>query len=137
MSEENLPQKKDNQDDLGLPDEVTEALESLPPEARRVMQSLSFQGSFPVFSPIQKKITEQHITKVLDLADKDSQRKLDEIKSTETTKRLAIGAVLVLVIAVLIYSGITKETLLSQQIIGVVMGALGGAGVVTVFRNKS
>jgi len=137
MAEENLPQKQSSQNDLDLPDEVTEALESLPPEAQRVMQSLSIQGAFPVFSPIQKKITEQHITKVLDLADKDGQRKLEEIKSTETTKRLAIGAVLVLVIAVLIYSGITKETLLSQQIIGVVMGALGGAGVVTVFRNKS
>lgn len=116
-------------------DDTAEVLESLPPEAQRIMRSLSIQGSFPVFSPVQKKITEEHITQVLNLADKDSQRKLDEIKSTETTKRLAIGAVLILVISVLIYSGITKETLLSQQIIGVVMGALGGAGVVTVFRK--
>jgi hypothetical protein len=140
MTEENTPQKVTDQSDqeniLGLPDEVAQELEKLPPEAKQIMRSLSIQGSMPVFSPIQKKITEEHITRLLEISDKDSQRQLDVLKISETTKRLAIGAVLVLVISVLVYAGITKETFLSQQIINIVVGAFGGVGLTNVFKKK-
>jgi hypothetical protein len=140
MTEENTPQKVTDQSDqeniLGLPDEVAQELEKLPPEAKQIMRSFSMQGTVPFVPPIQKKITEEHITRLLEISDKDSQRQLDVLKISETTKRLAIGAVLVLVISVLVYAGITKETFLSQQIINIVVGAFGGVGLTNVFKKK-
>lgn len=121
---------------LNKPEEVEEVLESLPPEAKQVINSLMIRGSVPVFSPVQRKITEEHITKVLELADKDRDRELQQFLSSERTKRLAIGAVVFVIIVILIYSGITKETFLSQQIINIVVGAFGGVGLIGVFKKK-
>jgi len=126
-----LPKKTNS-----LPEEVEEVLEKLPPEARQIVSSMSVSGSIPVFSPVQKKITEEHITKVLEIADNDGERELKLFQSAELTKRLGIGAVILIIAIILVYSGITKETFLSQQIINIVVGAFGGAGLINVFKKK-
>ena len=69
--------KKTEDEEAILPEEVLEAIKELPPEARQTITRMSFQGAFPYTSPILKKITEAHIDKVLDLANKDSERKFN------------------------------------------------------------
>jgi|SRR5689334_6706809 len=52
-----------------------EVLDKLSPELKKAVESFSLQAfSGPVFNPILKKITESHIDKTLDQADKDSER---------------------------------------------------------------
>lgn len=129
---------KDIKDDTAnFPEEVLEAIKELPPEAIQTITRMSFQGSFPYTSPILKKITANHIDKVLDLANKDGERKAKEIENVETTKRLIIISIIVVIAIVLLYSAFTKDIELSQTIINVGIGALGGFGIgVTVSKNK-
>ena len=73
--------KKDDREDFPIEPEV---LDKLPPEVKEAFKSFSlraFSGSVPVFNPILKKINERHIDKVLDQAEKDSQRDYDEASS--------------------------------------------------------
>lgn len=96
-----LPDKKEAvSEDEG--DEVSplepEILESLPPEVRKAVESISlraFSGSVPVFNPIYKKINESHIDKILDQSDKDSQRDFDSAASDRKYHLVYITVVLV------------------------------------------
>jgi hypothetical protein len=129
--------KRTEDEEAILPEEVLEAIKELPPEARQTITRMSFQGSFPYTSPILKKITANHIDKVLDLANKDGERKAKEIENVENTKRLIIISIIVVIAIVLLYSAFTKDIELSQTIINVGIGALGGFGIgVTVSKNK-
>jgi hypothetical protein len=59
----------------------------------------------------------------------NNKRKVEEIQNVDSTKRFLILATLTLIIAILVYSGATKDIELSQTIITVGMGALGGYGI--------
>lgn len=82
---------KDHTD--GKPPAHPEVLEKLPPEVRKVVESISLQAfSTPVFNPILNKITEKHIDKVLDQNEKDSDREFDDHRSI---RRFNLGYVLI------------------------------------------
>jgi hypothetical protein len=107
-------------------DEIpTEVLEALPPEMRKAV-SASFtamvHSSPSRQSPLAKNIQPEHISKILDNSDNDSNREFN-------LKRLAMGAILLLVAMILTYAAITKDKDLSEKILVASIAAIGGAGV--------
>lgn len=103
----------------------TEFLDALPPQVRQAI-SASFTAmvhSAPSRqSPLAKNITSEHISTILANSDNDSRREFD-------LKRLAMGAVLVLVAMILVYAAKTKDKDLSEKILVASIAAVGGAGV--------
>lgn len=107
-------------------DEIpTEVLEALPPEMRKKV-SASFtamvHSSSSRQSQLAKNIKPEHISKILINSDNDSKRDFD-------LKRLAMGAILLLVAMILTYAAITKDKDLSEKILVASIAAVGGAGV--------
>jgi hypothetical protein len=55
----------------------------------------------------------------------------------EATKRLGMGLIFATIVAVMVYSGLTKDKDLSEKVIDVAIGALGGLGAGAVLlRDK-
>lgn len=68
----------------------------------------------------------------------NNKRKVEEIQSVDSTKRFLRLATLTLIIAILVYSGVTKDIGISQTIIELGMGALGGYGIgLSVAKRKA
>ena len=102
-----------------------EILDALPPEVRQVVSAslTAMVHSAPSRqSPLAKNITPQHISTILANSDNDSRREFD-------LKRLAMGAVLILVAMILLYAAKTKDKDLSEKILVASIAAVGGAGV--------
>jgi hypothetical protein len=129
-----------NQDDFSQDDQDNplsllsdEVVEKIPPEARKevlsMMRVYMGMGSFSSGSPLAKRITSQHIDKLIDSNEKENEREYQKFRSSEVTKRLAVAAIILLVLMVLIYSGFTKDLQLSEKIITAGISALGGFGV--------
>jgi len=91
MSDEKEPQDQSPQNDSnelsaataqqpevieGIPEEVQEALEKLPPELRAQFTFFASQQRIgvPVVNPIANKVTAAHIDKLLDNAEEDAKR---------------------------------------------------------------
>jgi len=103
----------------------TEILDALPPEMRQLVSAslTALVHRAPSRqSPLAKNITPQHISTILANSDNDSRREFD-------LKRLAMGAVLVLVAMILVYAAKTKDKDLSEKILVASIAAVGGAGV--------
>lgn len=73
---ESYDNKKETQNDRGDLDNIPAELENLPAEVKRVVQAtLSMQRiSTPFGSPLQGKINEEHISKILEIVEKDDER---------------------------------------------------------------
>lgn len=102
-----------------------EILNALPPEMRQVVSAslTAMVHSAPSRqSPLAKNITPEHIATILANSDNDSRREFD-------LKRLAIGAVLVLVAMILVYAAKTKDKDLSEKILVASIAVVGGAGI--------
>jgi hypothetical protein len=115
-----------------VPAEVAEALKELPPERRREVTSLflSMQRmSSPASSVLMKRITSEHITKTLDNFEKENERDFKKSQASELTKRLGMGAILLLVLIVLVYAGLTKDKELAEKVIIAGISGVGGFGV--------
>ncbi|MFM6128167.1 MAG: hypothetical protein ACKPBV_05385 [Sphaerospermopsis kisseleviana] len=106
-------------------DEIpAELLNALPPEIRQVVSSFTAMVHSPPSrqSPLTKKLTSEHITKIIVNSDNDSRRDYN-------LKRLSLGSVLALVAMILIYAATTKDKDLSEKILVASIAAVGGAGV--------
>lgn len=119
-----------------IPTEVAEALEELPPEQRRMVSSmfLSMSRISPSrSSALAKRVTSEHISQTLDNFEKENERDFKRSQSGETTKRLGMGAILVLVLMVFGYAGLTSDKDLAEKVIIAGISGLGGfgAGVAT------
>jgi hypothetical protein len=114
-----------------LPEELQEALKSLPSDERQMIQALilsSRVSSVSHSSPISKQITPAHIGEIIKNDDKADERKHQRSQSRQTTNRLGMGAILFLVIIVLTYAGLTKEKDLAEKIIIAGISGIGGVG---------
>lgn len=112
------------------PTNILEAIKELPPSERKIVSSLVAQissGPFP--SPIANKVTSDHISQVISNSERDNERAFLSDQNAEITKRLAIGAILLLVVIVLLYAAFTKDKELSEKVITAAISALGGFGV--------
>jgi small-conductance mechanosensitive channel len=85
-------------------------------------------------NPLAEKITESHITKVLDNSEKDSEREFEfnklELKDQQSSKWffLAIFIISLIFIGFIIVflSGVDKETM--RFVLGIIVGFIGGFG---------
>jgi hypothetical protein len=125
-----IPDEKGTVDKL--PEEVEEALKSLPPESSKMVRSMFMsmvrETTISRSSSISNQINSTHLDKLIENDDREDERRHQRSQSTQTTSRLAIGAVLFLVIIVLTYAGITKKEQLSEKIIIAGISGIGGLG---------
>ncbi len=73
--------KSSENNDFSLVD--AELLKNLPPEAKKVLEiGMSMHRFGPMPNPIMAKITEKHIDKILDIAEKDDERSFKDAGET-------------------------------------------------------
>lgn len=135
-SEDRLPavlperEKRDERADGAVSPEV---LKHLPPELQKAVQSFSLEAfSGPVFHPVLKKINEEHITKVLEQAEKDSERDFKDTQSARLYGLMYVVIILVFLGAMTAYL-VNADKELYKQVLGYVLpflaGIAGGYGV--------
>jgi hypothetical protein len=124
-----------------IPEPLVEFLKELPQEERNHVESAirltmgMGRISSSQSSPIAKHINSGHIDKIIESANADGERKFKEHNTSETTKRMTMGSLLILVLMVLIYSGTTKDKELSEKIMTLGSGFLGGLGAGAVLNR--
>jgi uncharacterized membrane protein len=131
-SELNQTKEIDDLDNLLIP---REALEKLPPETRSVVLAQLKQTTigFPA-NPFSNKITSEHLGKIIDSSEKDSEREFEfsklELKDQQSSKWffLAIFIISLIFIGFIIVflSGVDKETM--RFVLGIIVGFIGGFG---------
>lgn len=85
MKEEKIPEKVSSVREEKEEEEVSPAefFERLPPEAKSLIASLSIERYSGPFPPqFFEKINEQHISKILEIAEKDEERSFEDAKSS-------------------------------------------------------
>lgn len=122
-----------------VPTEIVEALKELPPNQRQMvssmflsMERLSSSGS----STLVKRVTPEHITQTLENLEKENERDFKKSQSSEVTKRMGMGATLILVLMVLGYAGFTKDKDLAEKVIIAGISGIGGFGAGVALSKK-
>jgi|GEM_PF-2187786 len=126
-------------DEEDMPPEVVEALKELPQDKRQMVLSMFLsmgRMTSPSSSALVKRVTSEHITQTLDNIEKQDEREFKKSQSGEITKRLAIGAILILVLMVFVYAGFTRDTELAEKVIIAGISGLGGFGAGFAVRKK-
>jgi hypothetical protein len=116
---------------VDLPEEVEEALKDLSPESSGLVRAFFMSrevSSISRSSPISKQINATHLDKLIENDDKEDERRHQRSQSRQTTNRLGMGAVILLVVIVLTYAGVTKEKDLAEKIIIAGISGIGGLG---------
>jgi hypothetical protein len=134
-----LNELEEYDDREAVPAEVAEALEELPPEQRRMVSSMFLsmsRMSSSRSSALDKKITPEHISQTLNNLEKENERDFKRSQSGETTKRLGMGAILVLVLMVFGYAGLTNDKDLAEKVIIAGISGLGGFGAGVAVNRK-
>jgi len=126
-------------DEEALPSEVVEVLKELPPSQRQIISSLvrvSSHTQSSGSSSLIKRITPEHITQTLNNIDKENDRGFKKSQSSEVTKRIGMGAILILVLMVFGYAGVTKDKDLAEKVIIAGISGLGGFGAGVALSKK-
>lgn len=110
-------------------EKVSQNLQNLPPEVKRVVEaSLSIQRfSSGSFSPIQQKINEQHISKILEIVEKDDERAFADAQSSRKYA-LIYTIILVITFGSLTVFLVNKDVALYQEILKIIIIFGGGFG---------
>jgi hypothetical protein len=144
-----------------VPTEVVSIRPVIPAEPKLELQGLLIQamqaklqsGDLTVLDTIvnlqaeQVKFDQSLKQQELDLRRRESDQKheialrqtetvIRSTQSTNTNIRLAIGAVCGVLLSTMVYSGITKDSAFSNQLITGVFGLLGGGGVTSALTKK-
>ena len=141
QEEFNTPTSDESEDEEEVvPAEVAEVLEELPPKKRQMissmvlsMERMSSSGS----SALVKKVTSEHIDKTLNNLDKENERDFQKSQSNEITKRLGMGAILILVLMVFGYAALTKDEDLAEKVMIAGISGLGGFGIGIAWSKKN
>ena len=121
--------KREQEDELPLPPEL---LEGMPPEGRRLFtQAFSSMTQFagPVFNPVLRRITSEHITQVLDNSEAQSSR---DAESERSNRRYQFGYFIVGIAALLfllVFFTLREQYHLLAAVITGAMGFGSGFGV--------
>jgi hypothetical protein len=108
---------------------ISSELENLPPEVKRVMQAtLSMQRiSTPLVSPILEKVNENHISKILEIAEKEDERLFADTQSAR--KYTLINTILILgFFGFLTVFLVNKDIAAYQEILKIIIIFGGGLG---------
>lgn len=123
--EEDSIEKNDETEEV-IPESV---FEKLPPEVKKVMEiGFSMQRfSGPVPSPFLAKINETHVTKILELAEKDDERAFADAQSS---KKYIFGYVLIFSVLFIFATVflVGQNTELYKEILKLLAMFLGGLG---------
>jgi len=118
-------QEDDHDADLPIEPEI---LENLPPDVRRVAEfAFGMQRVGPMPSPFASKINEGHITRILDISEKDSERDFDDIQRSRWFT-LGYAGLIVGVFVFLTIFLVGKNAALYTEILKLTVVFLGGAG---------
>lgn len=130
----------ENQSDEDVvPSELLEALNELPPNQRKTITStfLSMERmSSSSSSSLAKRVTPEHITQTLNNLEKENERDFKKSQSGEITKRSGMVAILVLVLMVFGYAGLTKDKELAEKVIIAGIAGIGGFGAGVAVSKK-
>jgi len=128
-NEEEKSQQKKQSDAGGELEKIARDLENLPPKEKRFVDaSLSIQSIFsPSASPILDKINEQHISQIIEIAEKDDERAFADLQSS---RKYALINTIILVFAFgfLTVFLVNKDVALYQEILKIIIIFGGGFG---------
>lgn len=129
-SNESSDKKREEQNSQGGDLEKLPAeLNDLPPEIKRVVQAtLSMQRiSTPFVSPLQEKINEEHISKILDIVEKDDERTFADAQSSR--KYTLINTVIILTFfGFLTVFLVNKDVEVYREVLKLAIAFAGGLG---------
>ncbi|BAZ32330.1 hypothetical protein NIES4074_48320 [Cylindrospermum sp. NIES-4074] len=129
-SNKELDTEKDNQDnENGNIEKFPEELENLPPQMKREIRTILSMSrlSSPSSSPILEKINQQHITKILDSVEKDSERSFIDIREARIYNFIAV-CIFVFVFVFLTVFLVNKDVVVYQDILRILIIFGGGFG---------
>lgn len=112
------------------------AIQQLPPEVREVVSMMGFSG--PVTPPFLNKVNEEHISKVLEITDKDSQRTYDDAQSSKKYSLAYVVLSFLLFGFVIVFLADKNAALLKDILIilGVFAGGFGAGYGVKAFKDR-
>jgi hypothetical protein len=117
-----------------------EVLEKLPPEARkRLVEMNSFMAlSGPMMPPFLKKVNEEHISKVLELSDKESQREFELAQSSKKYNLAYIVLSFLLFGFIIVYLADRNPVLLKDilTVLGIFAGGFGSGFGVKAYQDR-
>ncbi|BAY83114.1 hypothetical protein NIES267_26000 [Calothrix parasitica NIES-267] len=121
---EEISKKEEEKDLEKLPDELEEML---PAQLRKVVQGTLSMQRVSSISPISEKINEKHITKILDIVEKDDERAFADTQSAR--KYFLITLIIILVF----FGGLTvflvnKDVAVYQELLKIIIIFGGGFG---------
>ncbi|TAG92818.1 MAG: hypothetical protein EAZ09_16095 [Oscillatoriales cyanobacterium] len=129
QSEKKPDPKKAEDLESGDLEGISSELENLPPEVKRFMQAtLSMQRiSTPLVSPILEKVNENHISKILEIAEKEDERLFADTQSAR--KYTLINTILILgFFGFLTVFLVNKDIAVYQEILKIIIIFGGGLG---------
>lgn len=133
-SQDQQKEEEDNSDESLSPEIANilseDVIRELPAGAKQQIERslVMMSGGSRTLSPIAEKVTSEHITQIIENAEKESQREFETSKINENTKRWGMGAILSLIVIVFIYAGVTKDKDLSEKVVLAGISAIGGFG---------
>ncbi|MEH2292979.1 hypothetical protein [Nostoc sp.] len=131
-SNKEFEQKKDEQDsESGYIEKLPEELDNLnlPPEIKKEIRTFLSMGRFSAssISPILDKINQQHITKILESVEKDSERAFVDAQEARKYNLVAI-CIFVAVFVFLTVFLVNKDVAVYQDILKILIIFGGGFG---------
>ncbi|OUL26704.1 hypothetical protein [Nostoc sp. 106C] len=130
MSEQENELNKDNQAlESGYIEKLPEELESLPPEIKREIKTFLSMSrlSTSSSSPILDKINQQHITKILESVDKDSERAFIDAQQARKYNLISIFIFLAVFVFLTVFL-VNKDVAVYQDILRILIIFGGGFG---------
>ena len=136
--ENSLPVEKEKEEgkekfenkEMIIPDEV---LDKIPPESRgeikRIMSTMISAGYVgPPPHPFAKKITEDHITKIIDYSEKDDERQFQNSKDERKMSLTIFFGVLVPITGLIIFFALLNKIEILVPLISAIVAFGGGYG---------
>jgi hypothetical protein len=126
---ENTPNKDAQDTESGDLEKLAEELDSLPPEIKREIKTFLSMSRFSATSssPILDKINQQHITKILESVDKDSERAFVDAQQARKYNLISI-CIFVAVFVFLTVFLVNKDVAVYQDILKILIIFGGGFG---------
>lgn len=138
LKPEKISEEKNSESEKKGDAERAEILENLPPEIKRTMEmAISMQtGRMP--NPILSKLTEDHITKILDQSEKEDENSFKDTQSSKAYNLIYFVITVLLIVFFVIYLADRDKALLlnlADKALYILAGFGGGYGF-KAFRDS-
>lgn len=133
-----LTKNKEFEEDV-FPDEIKEIVEKLPPEQgktiRKSLEVMMSSVSMSPYSPLYKKVTGEHIDKIIEYSGKEDERgfQIAKISKTHTLIITILGMGIFIFLTIFLAKDASN---LYMDILKVAFGFLGGFGVGSFLKKK-